>query len=219
MLHLDEKTVSREIKINIVVILSLFIPSSHSDPANRTKSRQTELSQCKNQCVSLSQWSPQHQGVSCEQYRQLQLQNQPDLQNFLFRNSIGKHTHFCTGAQLVCKLWNQVMCVFVCILCRVSKLSVCVHPVSGRLPPLHLQPMSASVLRRLQSDLHSWSCESSDTNTAERTFSCLIAERWEIWRRDCKFWIALLSCSLSFLLSFPVNYGGLHTQSWMPRPH
>lgn len=45
---------------------------------------------------------------------------------------------------------------------------MCLQSVPRRLPPLHLQPVSASVLWRLQSDLHPWTRECSSSLTLSR---------------------------------------------------
>lgn len=55
----------------------------------------------------------------------------------------------------VVRMWLWCVCVF-----RVSRLSVRLQFVQRRLSPLHLQPVSASVLWRLQPGLRPGSCES-----------------------------------------------------------
>lgn len=59
----------------------------------------------------IHQWAPQHQGLSCEKFREWQLHNNPEyqtakLENLLGRNKIGTHTHlllslFCLFEPLV----------------------------------------------------------------------------------------------------------------------
>lgn len=71
-----------------------------------------------------------------------------------------------------CKNWLCFYCGFdVCIL-RVSKLSVHLQSVQRRLSSLYLQPVSASVLWRLQPGLYSGSCESL-LGSAPRFYSYL----------------------------------------------
>lgn len=64
-------------------------------------------------CQCRAPWSPQHQGLSCEQFRQLQLQNQPDLQNLLIRNSIE-----CPGCRCVFSLSRGGCLHFTCSQCQ-----------------------------------------------------------------------------------------------------
>lgn len=106
------------------------------------------------------------------------------------------HTHTLFYWRTACVQAVVTVSVCVCVFPRVSKLSVCIQPVSRRLPPFHLQPVSASVLWRLQSDLHSRSCECCSSRTLTQLSAPSRALMCSIWN-VCKFRIASLSRSLS----------------------
>lgn len=117
------------------------------------------------------QWSPQHEGVSCQQFRLWQQQQQPQRwssQRWSCQ-SIGTNPAGPGWEPGLRRIWFPVRTVVVldvvdvpvtALVPRVSPLPVRLQLVSWRLSPLHVQPVPASVLRRLQPSLQSWFCES-----------------------------------------------------------
>ncbi|XP_071770167.2 E3 ubiquitin-protein ligase RNF31 [Centroberyx gerrardi] len=79
--------------------------------------RKSTCSQCR------SAWSPQHQGVSCQQFRAWQQQNQPDQHNLLRYNSIE-----CPNCQFIFYLSKGGCLHFTCSQCQHQFCGGCRQP-------------------------------------------------------------------------------------------
>lgn len=112
----------------------------------------------------LLQWAPEHQRLSCEQFKAWQEQNQLDNHNSTpIPNSIGTQTPNLFFLELTntpeltynrrCKSRAEsLICPSVP---RMSQLPLRLSPGQRRLPAFHLHSVSAPVLWRLCQDLHS----------------------------------------------------------------
>ncbi|XP_031175036.1 E3 ubiquitin-protein ligase RNF31 isoform X2 [Sander lucioperca] len=74
-------------------------------------------------CQCRSAWSPEHQGVSCQQFRVWQQQNHPDLQNLLSSSSIE-----CPECQSVFSLSRGGCLHFTCSQCQHQFCGGCSQP-------------------------------------------------------------------------------------------
>uniref|UniRef100_A0A8C9VZN4 E3 ubiquitin-protein ligase RNF31-like n=1 Tax=Scleropages formosus TaxID=113540 RepID=A0A8C9VZN4_SCLFO len=149
---------------------TLFSPQNNRMTPRRNELKQGHflLHQCKEQdkdarvcvCARSFQWVPQHEGLTCEKFKEWQLHNNPEyqtarLEQLLSRNKIGRCAAPLAGrtaAPRVCVRARQrvtATCFSTCPF-RLSQVQVPVLPVQGGLSALQVHPVSARVLWRLQ---------------------------------------------------------------------